>query len=59
MTRRKWLLLIVLLLFVAAFFYFDLGRFLTFDYLKSQRDQLITWRQAEPLLATCWCFLST
>ncbi len=57
MNQRKWLLLIILVLFVAAFFYFDLGRFLTFEYLKSQRDQLISWRQAEPLLATVLFFV--
>ena len=48
MTHRKWLLLILLLLLIAGFFYFDLGRFLSFEYLKSQRDQLIVWRQAQP-----------
>lgn len=57
MTQRKWLLLIILMLFVAAFFFFDLGRYLTFDYIKSQGDQLIAWRQAEPLLAIVLFFL--
>jgi len=58
MTQRKWLLLIVLLLFVASFFYFDLGRFLSFEYIKSQRDQLIAWRQTQPLLAGALFFLT-
>ncbi|MEN8180846.1 MAG: dihydrolipoyl dehydrogenase, partial [Pseudomonadota bacterium] len=58
MTQRKWLLLIIILLIIAGFFYFDLGRLLTFDYLKSQRDQLIGWRVAEPLLATVSVFLT-
>ncbi|MDJ0808298.1 MAG: FAD-dependent oxidoreductase, partial [Gammaproteobacteria bacterium] len=58
MNRQKWLLLIVILLIIAGFFYFDLGRFLTFEYLKSQRDQLITWRETEPLLATILVFLT-
>ena len=58
MNRRKWFLLIVLLLIIAGFFYFDLGRFLSFEYLKSQRDELIAWRQAQPLLATSLVFLT-
>jgi pyruvate/2-oxoglutarate dehydrogenase complex dihydrolipoamide dehydrogenase (E3) component/uncharacterized membrane protein YdjX (TVP38/TMEM64 family) len=58
MTHRKWLLLILLLLLIAGFFYFDLGRFLSFEYLKSQRDQLIVWRQAQPVIATLLVFLT-
>ncbi len=50
MNQRKWLLLSVIVLVIAAFFTFDLGGYLTLDNLKSQRDQLIAWRDAEPLL---------
>ena len=35
--KSKWIVLLVFALLVAAFFIFDLGRFLTLDYLKSQQ----------------------
>lgn len=37
---------------IAAFFAFDLGRFLSLDALKAQRDALIAWRDAAPLMAS-------
>ena len=57
MNRRKWLLLSIVLLAIAGFFVFDLGQYLSFDYLKAQRDQLISWRESEPLLVAGLCFL--
>ena len=57
MNQRKWFLLSLLVLFVGAFFYFDLGRYLGFEFLQSQRDQLMAWKQADPLLTALLFFL--
>ncbi|MEN8168469.1 MAG: FAD-dependent oxidoreductase [Pseudomonadota bacterium] len=57
MNQPKWFLLSLLALVVGAFFYFDLGRYLSFEFLQSQRDQLIAWKQAEPLLTALLIFL--
>ena len=57
MNRRKWLLLTLVLLAIAGFFVFDLGRYLSFDFLKAQRDQLIFWRESQPLLVAGLSFL--
>ena len=45
------------ILAVAAFFALDLGRFLSLDYVKSQRDHLEAWRNAQPLLAAAITFV--
>lgn len=57
MTRRQWLLLTLLVLFVGAFFYLDLGNYLSFEFLKSQRDQLLAWRETHPLVTALVFFL--
>jgi pyruvate/2-oxoglutarate dehydrogenase complex dihydrolipoamide dehydrogenase (E3) component/uncharacterized membrane protein YdjX (TVP38/TMEM64 family) len=57
MNRRKWLLLSLVILAIAGFFFFDLGQYLSFEYLKAQRDQLIAWRQSQPLLVAGLFFL--
>ncbi|QHE75448.1 FAD-dependent oxidoreductase [Hydrogenophaga sp. PBL-H3] len=49
MTFRKILLLAVVLLGVAAFFFFDLGRFLSLDYLKQSQANFEALFAAEPL----------
>jgi pyruvate/2-oxoglutarate dehydrogenase complex dihydrolipoamide dehydrogenase (E3) component/uncharacterized membrane protein YdjX (TVP38/TMEM64 family) len=52
--------LIVLALFVAAltaFFAFELDRFLSLDYLKSQQDAIAAYRDAYPLAATAIYFV--
>jgi pyruvate/2-oxoglutarate dehydrogenase complex dihydrolipoamide dehydrogenase (E3) component/uncharacterized membrane protein YdjX (TVP38/TMEM64 family) len=57
MNRHKWLLLFLVLLAVAGFFVFDLGQYLSFEFLKAQRDQLILWRESQPLLVAGLFFL--
>jgi pyruvate/2-oxoglutarate dehydrogenase complex dihydrolipoamide dehydrogenase (E3) component/uncharacterized membrane protein YdjX (TVP38/TMEM64 family) len=57
MNRRKWLLLFLVVLAIAGFFIFDLGQYLSFDFLKAQRDQLIAWRDSQPLLVAGLFFL--
>ncbi|WP_291081256.1 bifunctional TVP38/TMEM64 family protein/FAD-dependent oxidoreductase [Hydrogenophaga sp.] len=49
MTLRKILLLAVVLLGIAAFFLFDLGRFLSLDYLKQSQANFEALYAAEPL----------
>ena len=49
MTFRKILLLAVVLLGTAAFFFFDLGRFLSLDYLKQSQASFEALYAAEPL----------
>ena len=46
---RKVLLLLVFASAVIAFFYLDLGRFLTFDSLKNQRNALAALVQSHPV----------
>ena len=48
MNPRKLLLLLALGLLVGAFFVFDLGRFFSLDYFKSQQAALETWRAGHP-----------
>ena len=48
MNPRKLLLLLALGLLVGAFFVFDLGRFFSLDYFKSQQAAIETWRAAHP-----------
>ncbi len=50
MNLRKLLLLLVLALLVGAFFAFDLGRFFSLDYFKSQQAAIEAWRTAHPAL---------
>jgi len=57
MNRRKWLLLFLVILAIAGFFFFDLGQYLSFDFLKAQRDQLIARRESQPLLVAALFFL--
>jgi len=49
MKNKKVLFAIVIAL-VAAFFIFDLGRFLSLDYLKSQQAALADLYSNKPLL---------
>ncbi|MES2838992.1 MAG: FAD-dependent oxidoreductase [Pseudomonadota bacterium] len=49
MTFRKLLLLAAVLLGTAAFFLFDLGRFLSLDYLKQSQANFEALYAAEPL----------
>lgn len=49
MNLRKVLLLVALVLGIGAFFVFDLGRFLTLDYLKSSQAAFADLYANEPL----------
>ncbi|MCU7795777.1 MAG: FAD-dependent oxidoreductase [Candidatus Thiodiazotropha sp. (ex Myrtea spinifera)] len=57
MNVRKLIILAVVALLVAVFFVFDLGSYLTFESLKSSRDEIIAWREANPLVAVVAFFL--
>ncbi len=50
MNRQKIFLLVALLCAVAAFFAFDLGRFLTLDYIKQTQGQFAALYEAKPAL---------
>jgi len=51
MTSSRIILLIFIVAFISAFFYFDLGHYLTLDTLKSQQSAIENYRAANPKLA--------
>ncbi|MCG6939002.1 MAG: FAD-dependent oxidoreductase [Gammaproteobacteria bacterium] len=52
MIKTQRLLLILLLaMLISAWFIFDLGQFLTLDYLKNQQANFSAWQQENPLTA--------
>ncbi len=51
MTSSRIILLIFIAAFISAFFYFDLGHYLTLDTLKSQQSAIENYRAANPKLA--------
>ena len=51
MSRNRLVLLIVGGAVIALFFTLDLGRFLTLDALKANRQALVAWQQAHPIPA--------
>lgn len=57
MSRSRWLLLALILAAFAAFFWFDLGRYLSLDYFKTQHAAVETYRQAHPWLTAGIYFL--
>jgi len=50
MNARKLLLILALALLIGAFFAFDLGRFFSLDYFKSQQVTIEAYREAQPWL---------
>ena len=48
MNSRKLLLILVLAVLVGVFFAFDLGRFFSLDYVKSQQAMIESYRAAQP-----------
>jgi pyruvate/2-oxoglutarate dehydrogenase complex dihydrolipoamide dehydrogenase (E3) component/uncharacterized membrane protein YdjX (TVP38/TMEM64 family) len=48
MTRRQLLVVALVLLAVAAFFFFDLGRFLSLDAIRSQQAELERFYREQP-----------
>lgn len=57
MTRNRLLLLIVIAAAIVAFFAFDLGRFLTLEALKGQREVLSGWVATNYVTAVAAYFL--
>ncbi|MEE4361021.1 MAG: FAD-dependent oxidoreductase [Pseudomonadales bacterium] len=58
MDPRRLLVLAVLIAAVAAFFFLDLGRFLSLESLAAQRDALAVELQARPLVVGLVYFLA-
>lgn len=53
----RWTLVLLLLGAVSAFFYFDLGRFLSFEQLKNSKDALLTYTAQHPTQSFLLYFL--
>ena len=49
MNKSKIILVLVIAALIAAAFYFDLGRYLTLDYLKSQQAAIEAYYQSNPV----------
>ncbi len=47
----RWWVAVALVLAVATFFWLDLGRFFSLEFVKSQQGQLEAWRTASPWAA--------
>ena len=58
MNVKRLLLLIVVVGLGLAFIGFDLGRFLSLDFVKSQHATIEAWRSAQPLTAALFFFLA-
>jgi pyruvate/2-oxoglutarate dehydrogenase complex dihydrolipoamide dehydrogenase (E3) component/uncharacterized membrane protein YdjX (TVP38/TMEM64 family) len=57
MTRGKLALIAVILIAITAFFFLDLGRFLTLDFFKSQQAAIGAYFSANPLRTAAVFFL--
>jgi dihydrolipoamide dehydrogenase len=57
MNPRKLTVLVIVLLLIALFFLFDLGSYLSFENLKASRDEIVAWREVNPILAAVIAFL--
>ncbi|HSQ02788.1 MAG TPA: FAD-dependent oxidoreductase [Burkholderiales bacterium] len=57
MNTKKWLLLAAVAALVAAFFPFDLGRYLTLGFFKSQQQAIVAYVEANPLQSALLFFL--
>lgn len=56
MNARKLALLGVIALLLIAFFSFDLGQYLSLEYLQSQKDTFLNYKDANPLLSAALFF---
>ena len=54
---RRWIIVAAIAAAAGAFLWFDLGRFLSLEAIKSQQAQLEAWRAARPLLAAATFFV--
>jgi pyruvate/2-oxoglutarate dehydrogenase complex dihydrolipoamide dehydrogenase (E3) component/uncharacterized membrane protein YdjX (TVP38/TMEM64 family) len=50
MTKKKLLLIVALIVLIVMFFAFDLGRFLSLDYIKSRQAEFTALAAEKPLL---------
>ncbi len=57
MTKGRLLVLVLITLAIAAFFAFDLGRFFSLDFFKSQQAAIEGLRRESPLL-TAWIYFA-
>lgn len=58
MNRSRIILVIALATAVAAFFFFDLGRYLTLDHFRTQQAGIEAYVAAQPLLSALIFFLA-
>lgn len=56
MNTRKLLLILALAVLAGAFFVFDLGRFFSLDYIRSQQAAIDAFRAAQPVLTAVLFF---
>ncbi|WP_428633393.1 FAD-dependent oxidoreductase [Sedimenticola sp.] len=57
MNRKRVVTFIVLALAIASYFIFDLGQYLSLEYVKSQQAALESYRQAHPLQTAAVMFV--
>jgi len=57
MTSSRIILLVFVAAIASAFFYFDLGHYLTLDTLKAQQSAIESYRTSNPLLAVVFYML--
>ncbi len=50
MSKKKFVILVLLVTLIVAFFAFDLGRFLSLDYIKSRQAEFTALASDKPLL---------
>ena len=50
--NKRWMVLGVVVAAIATFFTFDLGHYLSLDNLQAQRANLLSYRDAHPMMAT-------
>ncbi len=57
MKKNRVLLMVIIAVLIAAFFAFDLNRYFTLDFFKSQQAAIDGYVQASPLQAGLLFFL--
>jgi len=50
-NKPRQLLLLLILALISTWYIFDLGQFLTLDYLQNQQASFVAWQQQNPLTA--------
>ncbi len=58
MNRSRLIVVVVLVVAIAAFFVFDLGRFFSLDYLKSQQATIDAWYRSNPAMTIAAFFVA-